>query len=338
MRQVVIEAPERLVWRQCRLPEPGPGEVRVSSRVVGICGSDLHAFAGRHPFISLPYMPGHEVTGTVDALGQGVDGWSVGDRALLEPNIACGKCWCCMTGRYNLCENLAVIGCTTAYGAMADAFTVRADRLHHVPDGISDAAAALVEPLSTATHAARLAGELVGSVVAVLGAGTIGLLMLRTVISAGVGSVGVTDLQVAKRDRALRLGADLAIDPAQPDALDQLRSSFGRRPDVVFDCVANEASMSQAIRLAERGGVVVVVGVPEEPVRIDLPIVQDREVSIRGSAMYVAVDVRRAMDLMISGSVDAEDIVTATFPLAEAEQGFAAARRGTEVKVQLRAE
>ncbi len=338
MRQVVVEAPGRIALRQVALPGPEAGEVRVRGRVVGICGSDLHAVKGLHPFIDLPYVPGHEVVGTVDLVGPGVENVAVGDRVLLEPNLVCGTCWYCRSGRYNLCSDLAVVGCQCA-GAMADAFTVSAARLHQVPAGMSDAAAALVEPLSTATHATRLASAvgrgLDGASVAVLGAGTIGLLTLISALSLGAREVAVTDLKASKLDRAKRLGASLAVDPTVPGAFEGIRNSLEHRPDFVFDCVANQQSVVGALSLAEKGGTVVVIGVPEGSVTIDLPIVQDREIAMIGSAMYVAEDVHRAIHLVESGAVRAEDIVTSRYPLEKVGEAFAAAENGEEVKVQL---
>jgi threonine dehydrogenase-like Zn-dependent dehydrogenase len=233
---------------------------------VGICGSDLHAFDGRHPFIRLPVVPGHEVAGIVDAVGPGAGGFQAGDRVLLEPNLVCGRCFYCTSGRYNLCEKLQVVGCQTA-GALAEAFVAPAGRLHHVPEGMSWTAAALVEPLATATHAARVAGNLNGAAVAVLGAGSIGLLTMLSARAAGATTVVMTDLVEARRWAALELGATAAVDPADPAAAEAIRSALPHRPDVVFDCVANESTLNHAIGLAEKGGTVIVIGVPSGPAR-----------------------------------------------------------------------
>src|SRR5918998_4314197 len=154
MRQAVLAAPGVVEVRDGPLPEPGPGELRVRAEAVGLCGSDLHALAGEHPFVELPVVPGHEAAGVVDAVGPGVEGFAPGDRVLLEPNLVDGTCMHCASGRYNLCEHLAVVGCQTA-GALAEAFVAAAGRLHRIPEGMSMTAAAMVEPLSTATHAVR---------------------------------------------------------------------------------------------------------------------------------------------------------------------------------------
>lgn len=119
MRQTWIAAQDRVEVRTVERPEPGPGDVRVASTVVGICGSDVHALHGTHPFIDLPVAPGHEAAGVVTALGEGVDELALGQRVLLQPNLVDGICWYCRTGRQNLCENLKVVGCQTA-GALGE--------------------------------------------------------------------------------------------------------------------------------------------------------------------------------------------------------------------------
>ena len=332
MRQVVVSSPGVVEVREVPLPEPGKSEVRVRSRLVGICGSDLHGLSGTHPFIAFPYVPGHEVVGTVDEVGAGVDDLKPGTRVLLEPNIVCGSCAYCVSGRYNLCENLAVVGGQIT-GAMADAFVAPASRFHAVPDTMSDADAALVEPMSTAVHATRLAGDLEGRAVAVLGGGTIGLLVLVAAISAGAKVVAVSEPVASKRDRALRLGAHFCCDPRQGDVVPGIRAVLGGHADVVFDCVANQESIDQAVRLAEKGGRVVVVGVASGNVAVPLHIIQDREIRIEGSAMYVRADVLKAIDLISDNRAPANELVTATLPLAEAPRAFALAKAGDSVKV-----
>ena len=130
MRQIVLERPQSIVMRDVPKPTPRPGDALVRSKQVGICGSDLHAYHGKHPFITLPVVPGHEVVGTIAALGKGATGVKVGDRVVLEPNIVCGECVHCRSGRYNLCEKLTVVGCVGPLdGAIGDYFMDTAERL-----------------------------------------------------------------------------------------------------------------------------------------------------------------------------------------------------------------
>lgn len=320
------------------LPNPARGELRVRAEAVGICGSDLHALAGEHPFIELPVVPGHEAAGVVDAVGPEVEGFVAGDSVLLEPNLVDRSCLYCRTGRYNLCEHLQVIGCQTA-GALADAFVAPAERFHQVPKAMSMAQAAMVEPLSTATHAVRVAEGVRDKTVAVLGAGSIGLLTMLTARASGATAIAVTDPVAAKRALALELGADLAVDPTDSESVAKIREGLPWRPDVVFDCVSSQGSVEQAIALALKGGTVVVEGVPRGDVSIPLHLVQDRELRLQGTAMYVRHDVERAIELISSGAVQAGRLISGSFPLEQAEEAFRAAAEGLggepAVKIQL---
>jgi L-iditol 2-dehydrogenase len=334
VRQTVISSSGVVELVETELPSPGSGEVRVRSRVVGICGSDLHALTGEHPFISFPFSPGHEVSGIVDALGPGVTAPPLGTRVLLEPNLVCGNCAYCTSGRYNLCEKLVVVGCQTA-GAMADAFVAPASRLHVVPETMTDAEAALVEPMSTAVHAIRVAGGVHDKRVAVLGGGPIGLLTLLAARQAGAATVAVSEPRPAKREAALRLGAGMALDPAAGDLVGEIRRSFGGRADVVFDCVSRQSSITQAVALAEKGGTVIVEGVAAHDVTIPLAIVQDREIRIEGTAMYTAEDVRRAIEIVGEPGFPTAELVTTTLSLDDVALAFKLAQAGDNIKVQL---
>ena len=173
----------------------------------GVCGSDTHAWHGRHPFIALPYAPGHEVVGVVEEVSEGATSVAVGQRVVVEPTLPCWDCKQCHAGHENLCEHLTFFGCVHPQGGMAELFTIRVDRLHVVPDELDDRQAVLIEPLATPVHAARLAGPLQGKTVAVLGAGTIGLMVLAVALHRGASRVVVTDVLDSKRRRALDLGA-----------------------------------------------------------------------------------------------------------------------------------
>jgi 2-desacetyl-2-hydroxyethyl bacteriochlorophyllide A dehydrogenase len=338
IRQVVVTAPGVVGIERTATPVPGPGEALIRMRAVGICGSDVHAAHGRHPFVPLPYHPGHEVVGTVAATGAGVD-LPIGLRVVIEPILACGGCKYCLDGRYNLCATMVFFGCTAPTGGLADLFVIPAGRVVAVPYGLSDPLAALIEPLSTPVHAVRLAGpDLAGRTVAILGAGTIGLLTLVAARHAGAARIAVSDTLPAKRALAARLGADSVYDPAAPGFTDAVRADLGTSADVVFDCVARQETVDQAIAIALKGGTVVVVGVPAAPVTIPLPEIQDLQVRIQGSATYTRDDMARAVTMLTAGLIDQDDIVTARYPFAQVAEAFAEAAGGRQVKVIVTAE
>jgi threonine dehydrogenase-like Zn-dependent dehydrogenase len=222
-------------------------------------------------------------------------------------------------------------GCGFEQGGMADYFTIAANRLHIVPDDLDDLTAALIEPLSTPVHAARLAGNLKGKAVAILGAGTIGLAMLAVVRDHGARRVVMTDVLPSKRERALRLGADSVVDAVDP--VQRVRTALGESADVVFDCVAVNATVNQAIAMADRGGTVVIVGVPTGDVTIPLAIVQDHQIRLQGSATYLPVDYAESIQLLRKGALRADDMITAVFPLESVSEAFHQSVSGDHIKV-----
>jgi 2-desacetyl-2-hydroxyethyl bacteriochlorophyllide A dehydrogenase len=333
MRRAIVSADHVAAIHQVDVPVPEAGEALVQMTSAGVCGSDVHALAGRHPFIHLPYAPGHEVIGTVRAVADGVTEVNVGQRVTVEPTLPCWKCKQCLAGRENLCENLAFFGCAYPQGGMADFFTVAANRLHVIPDALDDRRAILIEPLSTPVHAVRLAGPLDGKAVAILGAGTIGLMVLVAALHHRAARVVVTDVLESKRQRALDLGAHAVIDAGRPDAVEAVREALGESADVVFDCVAIQHTVSQAIAIALKAGTVVVVGVPSADVTIPLPLIQDQQVRIQGSATYLSADYEESIELLMADKVRPDDFVTGAYSLDDVAEAFAAAASGEHIKV-----
>jgi 2-desacetyl-2-hydroxyethyl bacteriochlorophyllide A dehydrogenase len=332
MRRVVVY-PGRIAVETAEIPAPGPDEALIRTLVAGVCGSDLHAAHGRHPFVPLPYRPGHEVVGVIEKTGSAVGTFAPGQLVIVEPDLPCWTCKMCTSGRENLCENLQFFGCGYAQGGMADYFTLAANRLHLVPDALDDDTAALIEPLSTPVHAVRLAGEVAGRSVAVLGAGTIGLLTLAVLRAHQVGRVVSTDPLRAKRARAAALGADATIDASTPDVAGQVRQALGGSADIVFDCVSVQSSIDQAIAIGDKGGTVMVVGVPARDVTVPLPIVQDHQIRLQGSATYLPEDYQESAGLLGRGAVKTADFVTGTRPLAQVAEAFDLASSGDHLKV-----
>ncbi|GIE93358.1 zinc-dependent alcohol dehydrogenase [Paractinoplanes rishiriensis] len=334
MRRVLV-TPSGVEVTEAPVPVAGPREVLVRTALAGICGSDVHALQGRHPFITLPYPPGHEVSGTVEAVGAGVRSVEAGQRVTLEPFLPCWDCKQCRAGRQNLCERLRFFGCAHDQGGMAEWFTIDERRLHVIPDALDWPAAAFIEPLGTPVHAARLAGGLAGRAVAILGAGTIGLLTLQVARAQGAARVVLTARSERSRERAAKFGPDAVVDATAADAVEQCRAALGESADVVFDCVAEQSTTTQALHLADKGGTVVVVGVPPAEVTVPLPLIQDSQLRIQGSATYLPEDFAGAIDLLTSGAVDVSAMATAVHPLTSAADAFADAASGTHIKVLL---
>lgn len=319
VRRVVIDAPHGLRVDEVDLPAvPPAGWARVRSLAIGICGSDVHVLGGHHPFVAYPVFPGHELVGEVEAVGAGVDATWVGRRVVLEPGLACGTCRTCRRGDRHLCESLRVMG-FQAPGGMADAFDAPIDRLHALPDVVDTEHGALVEPLAVATHALRLAGDMAGRDVLVLGAGTIGVLCALVARSDGA-RVLVVDPSRERRELATAgFGLESAAD-APVDAV-----------DVAFECVGVGAALRSGIVALRKGGTLMVVGVHGRDASIQAGWIQDRELRLQGTLMYQGRDVVRAIDLITSGALDLAAMVGARYPLAAAQEAFAVATGGGAV-------
>jgi 2-desacetyl-2-hydroxyethyl bacteriochlorophyllide A dehydrogenase len=216
---------------------------------------------------------------------------------------------------------------------MADYFTIPVNRVHVLPDALSWRAAALVEPMSTPVHAVRIAGGVRDKAVVILGAGTIGLLLLAVVRAHGAKRIVITDPLPAKRERALGFGADVALDATDDDIVAHARTALGESADVVFDCVAITPTVRHAVAMASKGGTVVIVGVPVGDVAIPLPVVQDHQIRIQGSATYLPQDYAESIRLLTDGAVDVDAIVTAEVPLTRAADAYALSSGGDHVKV-----
>jgi L-iditol 2-dehydrogenase len=325
MKQVELYAPESIRLIETPRPSPGADEILVATAIVGVCGSDLHAYHGRHPFIKLPVVPGHEFAGTVVEVGSDVDGFAPGQRVTVEPSLVCGHCYNCTLGRYNICEQLEVIGCQTT-GSMGEYITVPAAKAILLPDDITWDQAALAEPLAVGVHAVRVAQISPGADVLILGAGTIGLMTLQAAKAMGAGRVMVTDLRQDRLSLALKLGADEGVDPTTTDLAIRLEESFGpQRADVIIECVGVAATAREAIRVARKGTRIVLAGVFEEEVSVNLGLVQDRELELVGTLMYADDDFRTALKMLRDGRAVAEPLITHRFSLEQAALAFATA-------------
>ena len=193
MLQQVMTAPGEIRFDRVPVPQAGPGQVLVRIKRIGICGSDIHVYHGKHPYTSYPVTQGHEVSGRIAALGEGVEGLTVGQRVTIEPQVFCGKCYPCTHGKYNLCESLKVMGFQTT-GTASGYFAADQSKIPPLPEGMSYDEGAMIEPLAVTVHAARRAGDVRGLRVCVLGCGPIGILLIQSLKALGAEKVLATDV------------------------------------------------------------------------------------------------------------------------------------------------
>lgn len=301
------------------VPEPGPSEVLVQVRSVGICGSDVHYYEhGRIGdfVVRDPMVLGHEAGGVVVAQGPGVTALQVGQRVSVEPGVPCSRCEQCRRGAYNLCPNVRFFATPPIDGALASYVTVHEAFAHPVPDSLSDDAAALIEPLSVGIWANRRAATGIGSRVLVTGAGPIGVLAALAARAAGAGWVGLADVHPARLAAAGSFDVDDVID-ARADV-----DYAAFRPDVLLECTGAAAVVAGGIRALQPLGRAVLVGMGATSEQT-LPVqaIQNRELSITGTFRY-AHTYPDAIALVAAGRINLDALVGARLPLAESEQAL----------------
>jgi L-iditol 2-dehydrogenase len=309
------------------IPDPGPGEVQVAVRAVGICGSDLHAYgegAVGDMTCAYPMVLGHEPAGEVVQLGPGVTGWSRGDAAALEPAHYCYHCELCRRGRHNICEQLRFLSTPGQPGFFRERVNLPAENLVRLPANVALAVGTLVEPLAVVLHAIKLAPPVLGETAAVIGAGPIGLLTVAALKRAGVGRVWAVEPLPHRRELARLMGADATLAPEAPESLAAavVADSGGRGVDLVFDCAAKGGSEEASLRMAAPGGRVVFTGISSEArVPLDVHLWRRKELGVH-QVRRSNHDGPAARDLLAREPRAFAPLVTHQRPLEAIDEGF----------------
>ena len=326
-------------------PTPAPGWSVVKVAASSICHSDLREWGGPtyigrtgkpNPLtgVYMPVILGHEFSGTVVEMNGAHPTIKVGDRVAPDGCIYDQTCWYCRHGRYNLCDNLAVLG-FDGHGSHAQFVAVPNYSLNKLGDDISDEHGALIEPLAVAVHGVRQGGVTVGDTVAIVGAGMIGLCAAAVAKAAGASQVFVSELLPGRRERARRTGATV-LDPGAGDAAEQIRDlNGGQGADVAIDCVGVEASLNAALGMSRKGGRVSLVGIMSSRPTIDIDKIGLDERSLVGSLAY-AYDFPRAIGLVADGRVNLDGLITGRIPLRDiVERGFETMERDADNQVRI---
>lgn len=330
MKALVLNSPLDLAVRDVPDPgAPGPGEVRVSVRSVGICGSDVHYYEhGRIGDFVLraPMVLGHEASGVVDAVGDEVESLAPGDVVAMEPGVPCGACRECRTGRYNLCKDVRFWATPPYDGVLADYVLHPAALTFRLPSHLTTEEGALMEPLAVGVHACERGGVRPGSVVAVNGAGTIGCVTLLAALAYGASQVVVADVVPARLERARDLGATVVVDARSESLAEAVMSvTEGRGADVGVECSGHPDGPQTLIDAAAPAGRVVMVGMGPQPTSIDTVAAMVKEVDLATVFRY-ANAYPTAIELTASGRVSVAQLVTDRFSFDESVKAFEYAR------------
>jgi (R,R)-butanediol dehydrogenase / meso-butanediol dehydrogenase / diacetyl reductase len=309
---------------------PGPGEVQLAVAYVGICGTDVHikhgAMDGR---VGIPEVIGHEMSGTVAALGDGVGAWRPGDRVTVMPLDWCGRCHACRAGHQHVCQNLIFVG-IDAPGAMQQIWTVPERLLVRLPAEMELERAALTEPTAVAVHDVRRGGVKRGDRVLVVGGGPIGLL-IGCVAALQRANVVISEPSAFRRSVAEQIGLR-AIDPAAGDLETEVREwTGGAGADVAFEVSGSAAGLRNATQVLRVRGRLVVVAIHPQPVAVDLFRVFWRELELAGARVYERRDFERAVELLAAGALPTARLISDTLPLERTAEAFSRLERGAEV-------
>ncbi len=334
MKAVVFQEPDRLVVEDRAVPEVGDHDVLMKVHACGICGTDLHMLSGEH-IVKFPVIPGHEFSGEVVEIGAGVTNVRPGDRVTIDPNIVDQTCFFCRRGEVNLCENLTAVG-VNFDGGYAEYCRLPAVQAYKAPDEVGLDEATFAEPLACCIRGMDRANVSSGSTVVILGAGSIGLIMVQLARIAGARHVMVSEPDEQKRQLAARMGADFQVDPLSRDPTSEVVEISGVGADVVIESAGLLETAELALKLVRRGGTILQFGVvsPGQLAKISPYDVYYREVTIRGSFVNPFTHAR-ALDLLASKQIDVMPLVTRRFALDDAPQALEAAARKDTIKILL---
>lgn len=309
MKALMLTEPLKTEVQDVPEPVPGPGEVLIKVKAGGICGSDMHTYRGHHPYRKPPVILGHEVSGVVIAHGPGVTSPAIGARVVVEPHIICGDCEWCSQGLPNLCVNKRVPG-VGWQGTFADYLAAPASVCHLLADNIGWAEGSTIEPLAVSQRVYSRGEAKPGDHIAVLGQGSIGILVTLLAAHGQAGRIFVTDIVPYNLEAAKRLGATEAVDPRSAELP---TGQF----DVVYVCTDGPEVMEQAVKLCKKRARIVVVSLFSKPQTVDFNNLVTREITITGSQTYTSEDFLAAVNLVNSGELDMSPVITARIKLED---------------------
>lgn len=340
MRAAVIDKPFSIELKEVDLPFIKQDyEVKIKVVVTGICGSEIHAYHGTHPFRVPPVISGHEFAGVVVEIGKEVKSVSVGDRVTVEPHYGCGVCRPCQRGAYNICKEKKVLGTQEWTGSFGEYIIVPENTVVKLPDNVSFEQGALIEPIAVGVHAVINADVVLGDSVAILGAGPIGLGLLLAAKNSGATKIFVTDALDYNLDIAKKMGATNVINSLKEDMTEIiLNETNGEGVGKVFLAVGIESVLNDSFKILRRGGKLAEVALFGKKPQVEISCVQNKEITILGSNMYTKADFEIAAEAIAANMFDTSLMISKIMPIEDIKNAINIVDKKTEnvVKVLLK--
>jgi L-iditol 2-dehydrogenase len=334
MKALVLTEYNHFEYTDVPEPQIRDDEVLVQVKACGICGSDVHGMDGSSGRRIPPIIMGHEAAGIIAQTGKNVPEWHADDRVTFDSTIYCGECTYCRRGLINLCDERRVLGVSCQdyrqHGAFAEYVVVPGRILHRLPDGVSFIQGTMVEPLSIAVHAVSRVPISLDDSAVVVGSGMIGLLLIQTLRAAGCGRIIAVDLNPYRLERALELGADVALRSDRDDVVPEVRKlTAGQGADLAFEVVGIPPTVKLATQVLKKGGALALVGNLAPSVELPLQAVVTRQLTLAGSAASCG-EYPACLNIIARGSVDIDAIISDVAPLSEGASWFARLYAGKE--------
>jgi 2-desacetyl-2-hydroxyethyl bacteriochlorophyllide A dehydrogenase len=318
MRQAIMLSPGVIEYHE--VPEPGQlqeHEILLRIKKIGICGSDIHVWHGKHPATRYPVVQGHEYSAIVEAVGRSVVNVLPGMKATGRPQLVCGECGPCRRGQYNVCQKLKVEG-FQAPGVARDLFVIPDDRIIALPDNMSFEEGALIEPVAVGAHSTGRASDLTGKNVVVSGAGTIGNLVAQYAKARGAGKILITDVSDYRLDISRQCGIEGILNINKTSFGEGVRSFFGNEGfQTGFEAAGVQGSLDVLIQHVEKGGEIIILGVYSANPVVNMFYLGEHELNVYGSMMYRHEDFVEAAAMISSGKIIVAPLLTKTFPFED---------------------
>lgn len=322
MLRANLTGPYTIELQEAPIPTITDSEVLLKVLFVGICGSDIQMYHGKHKYMTFPVVFGHELSASIVKTGKDVTGFEAGELVTVQPQIYCGKCYPCLSGRFNVCEQLKVQG-VHSDGYMAQFVAVDPKFLHKCARGMNPQQVALVEPLAVGVGAVKRAPNYQGANVLVVGAGTIGNMTAQAAKALGAAKVMVSDINVKKLALAKECGIDVAVNVAETNLKDAIDEHFGmRKADIILDAAATRSGFKSILEVARRSSSVVITGNYKDPLEVEMPLIQRQEITLYGHMMYVREDFEDAISFIRDGKIHTDGFITAVYPFRKTLDAF----------------